>query len=131
MNQPAKDIDTYIALQPEEERAELEALRRIIKSVAPEAEEVISYAMPAFKFHGMLVGFANAKNHWGLYPWTGRTVDQFAEELKGYSTTKGAIHLAKNKPLPVALIKKIVKHRMKENIEIEKAKITIKQSTKK
>ena len=131
MNTKIKDIDSYIAQQPEGEQDELEALRQIIKSVAPQAEEVISYAMPAFKYHGMLVGFMNTKNHWGLYPWTGRTVEQFAADLKGYSTTKGAIHLPKNKPLPEALIKKIVKQRMKENIEIEKNKKSIKTTAKK
>jgi uncharacterized protein YdhG (YjbR/CyaY superfamily) len=125
----AKDIDTYIALQPESMRATLEELRQIIKSVAPEAEETISYAMPAFKYHGMLVGFAAAKKHYGFYPWTGRTVAQFADDLKGYDTTKGAIHLQIDKPLPVALIKKIVKHRMKENMEMEKK--TVKKTSKK
>ena len=131
MNAKPTDIDSYIAMQPEDERAELEELRQIIKSVASEAEEVISYAMPAFKYHGMLVGFMNTKNHWGLYPWTGRIVELFVKELKGYTTTKGSIHLPKNKPLPEELIKKIVKHRMKENIEIEKTKKTVKTTAKK
>lgn len=114
-----KDIDAYIALQPEQVRSALEELRQIIKSAAPDALEVISYNMPAFKYHGMLLGFAAAKEHYGFYPWTGRTVEQFAAALKGYTTTKGAIHFPKDKPLPAALIKKIVKHRMRENKENE------------
>ena len=116
MNATVKDIDTYVALQPEEVRADLEQIRQTIKAAALEAEEVISYRMPAFRYHGMLVGFAAARNHYGFYPWTGRTVEQFKDELQGYTTTKGSIHFAKDKPLPVSLIKKIVKHRMKENI---------------
>jgi uncharacterized protein YdhG (YjbR/CyaY superfamily) len=131
MTTKATDIDSYIALQPYNVQAALEELRQIVKSVAPEAEEVISYNMPAFKLSGMLVGFSNAKNHYGFYPWTGRTVEQFAKELEGFITTKGAIHFPKNKPLPEALIRKIVKHRMKENMEIDRAKKIIKKTSKK
>ena len=116
MNAPAKDIDAYIDSQPEDVRPDLEKLRQIIKSVAPEAEEVISYRMPAFRYHGMLAGFANAKNHYGFYPWSSRTIEEFHDQLTGYETSKGAIRLPKNKPLPVALIKKIVKARMKQNL---------------
>jgi len=111
-----KNIDSYIAVQPKEVKPYLENLRRTIKSVAPEAEEVISYNMPAFKYHGMLVGFAAAKNHCGFYPWTSRTVEQFKDDLKDFSTSKGAIRFSMEKPLPVALVKKIVKARMKENL---------------
>jgi uncharacterized protein YdhG (YjbR/CyaY superfamily) len=78
-----KDIDTYISMQPAESRPGLEKMRAIIRSAAPKAEEVISYGMPAFRYHGMLVGFADARNHYGFYPWTGRTVAQFKEELEG------------------------------------------------
>jgi uncharacterized protein YdhG (YjbR/CyaY superfamily) len=91
MNAPAKNIDEYLAMQPAKTRAALEKLRSIILSVAPDADEVISYAMLAFKYHGMLVGFAGWKNHSGFYPWNSRTVEEFKEELKGYSTSKGAI----------------------------------------
>ncbi len=122
MKPSIKDIDSYIALQPENVKTELEKLRQTIKSVAPEAEEVISYGMPAFKYHGMLVGFAAAKNHYGFYPWNGSTVTQFKDDLNEFNTSKGAIQFAKDKPLPVALIKKIVRYRMKENLEKEKIK---------
>jgi uncharacterized protein YdhG (YjbR/CyaY superfamily) len=116
MRSPVKDIDAYINLQPEDVRPALEKLRQTIKTAAPDAEEVISYRMPAFKYHGMLAGFAAAKNHYGFYPWNGRTVLEFKDELAGYETSKGAIRFPKDKPLPIALIKKIVKARMKENI---------------
>ncbi len=111
-----KDIDTYILLQSENIQPVLEKLRQTIKAVAPEAEEVISYGMPSFKWNGMLVGFAAAKSHFGFYPWNGSTVDQFKQELKAFKTSKGAIQFPVDKPLPVALIKKIVKSRMKENL---------------
>lgn len=116
MNTAIKDIDSYISLQPEGSRAALEKLRRIIKSVAPDAVEVISYGMPAFKWNGMLVGFAAAKNHTGFYPWNGSTVEKFKDELQAFGTSSGAIRLPIDQPLPVALIKKIVKWRMKENL---------------
>ena len=116
MKVSVKNIDDYITLQPKELRATLEKMRKTIKEVAPDAEEVISYNMPAFKYYGMLVGFAANKNHCGFYPWNGRTVKQFSEDLLGYGTTKGAIHFPWDKPLPIALIKKIVKARMKENM---------------
>jgi len=115
MNTVAIDIDTYISMQPGTIQPVLEKLRQLIKSVAPDAEEVISYGMPAFKWNGMLIGFAAAKKHVGFYPWNGSTVMQFKEELKDYGTTPGAIRFPNDQPLPVALIKKLVKWRMKEN----------------
>ena len=119
---PAKNIDSYLDGVPPSASAKLEKLRSIILSVAPEAEEVISYAMPAFKSHGMLVGFAAWKNHVGFYPWNSRTIAEFRDELKGYSTSKGAIQFPLDKPIPVALVKKIVKARMKDNLAKEKLK---------
>jgi uncharacterized protein YdhG (YjbR/CyaY superfamily) len=121
-NPKTKNIDEYISLQPEELVEGLEKLRQIIRSVAPDATEVISYHMPGFKYHGMLVGFAGWKKHYGFYPYNASTVNEFKEELKGYETSKGAIQFPVDKALPVALIKKIVKFRMKENIEKEKNK---------
>jgi len=115
MNIPPKDIDSYLASLPENDIVVLESLRQIVRSVAPEAEEAISYGMPMFKYHGMLVGFAAAKDHYGFYPCNSRTVEQFKDELAGFSTSKGTIRFPKDKPLPVALIKKIVKARIKEN----------------
>jgi len=116
MNIAIKDIDSYISMQPEKVQASLEKIRQTIKSVAPDAEEMISYGMPAFKWNGMLVGFAAAKNHHGFYPWNSTTVALFKDELKSFETSKGAIRLPIDKPIPVALIKKIVRSRMKENL---------------
>ncbi len=122
MKAPATNIDEYLAGQPPKTRAALQKLRKIILSVAPDAEEVISYAMPAFKYHGMLVGFAGWKEHAGFYPWNSRTVAEFKDELKGYETSKGAIQFSLEKPIPITLVKKIVKARMKENLAKEKTR---------
>lgn len=119
----ATNIDNYILNQPASAQASLEKLRQTIKAAAPEAEEVISYGMPSFKYHGMLVGFAAAKEHYGFYPWNSTTIDEFKEDLKPFGTSKGAIRFPADKPLPIALIKKIVKARMKENLEKEKIKV--------
>lgn len=116
MNPTIKDIETYILMQPENIQPGLQKLRQIINAAAPEAEELINYGMPSFKWNGMLVGFAAAKKHFGFYPYNGSTVGQFKGELKTFETSKGAIQFPIDKPLPVALIKKIVKSRMKENV---------------
>jgi uncharacterized protein YdhG (YjbR/CyaY superfamily) len=120
MDVTIKDIDSYISLQQEKVQGALEKIRQTIKSVAPDAEEVISYGMPAFKWNGMLCGFAAAKKHIGFYPWNGSTVEKFKEELKDLGTSSGAIRLPIDQPIPVALIKKIVKFRMKENLSKKK-----------
>jgi uncharacterized protein YdhG (YjbR/CyaY superfamily) len=117
------NIDNYILNQPVSAQASLEKLRQTIKAAAPDAEEVISYGMPSFKYHGMLVGFAAAKEHYGFYPWNLTTIDEFKEDLKPFGTSKGAIRFPVDKPLPTALIKKIVKARIKENVEKEKMKV--------
>ena len=129
--QPVKDIDAYLALHPPKAKAAMKKLRQTILSVAPEAEEVISYGMPAFKYHGMLVGFAGWKNHTGFYPWNSRTVGEFKDELQGYVTSKGAIQLPLDKPIPVTLVKKIVKARMKENLAKESLKKLLPPKTRK
>lgn len=120
-NKPAT-IDDYIASQPGDAAEGLQQLRRIIQSTAPAAKEMISYGMPAFQLHGMLVGFANWKNHIGFYPWNSSTVKAFAEQLQDYQTSKGAIQFPKNKKLPVSLIRKIVRARIADNIAKEKLK---------
>lgn len=126
MNNLNKDkvqtIDAYIALQPKATQARLQQLRELIKSVVPQAEETISYNMPAFKYHGILVGFAAWKKHLGFYPWNGHTVQEFASELEGFSTSSGAIQLPFAEKLPVALIKKIVIKRTIENLSTTKTK---------
>ncbi len=112
-----KTVDEYLALQPEAVRIQLEKVRQLIKKTAPEAEETISYQMPMYKFHGMLVAFGGLKNHCALYPCNSTLVSHFQEELKGFSTAPGTIRFSVDNPLPPALIKKIVKIRMQENLK--------------
>ncbi len=114
-------IDQYHATFPEEVQVLLDKIRTAIKQAAPKAEEVISYNMPAFKQYGVLVYYAANKKHIGFYP-TGSPVAVFAEELKPYATSKGAIQFPLDKPLPVTLIKKIVKYRIQEDKEKAAAK---------
>ena len=116
MNTAIKTIDDYIDLQNEEDKIVLEQFRQIIKKAAPNTEEVISYGMPAFKLHSVLVYFAASKNHYGFYP-TSKPIIVFADKLKKYKCSKGAIQFPKNKKLPTKLISDIVKFRMKEDIE--------------
>lgn len=120
MNNEAKTIDEYIILQPKEVQVYLQKLRQTIKSAAPNAEETISYKMPAFRYHGMLVYFAAFKNHYSLFPANGSIIATMNEELKKYKTGKGTIQFTYGKPLPVALIKKIVKARVQQNLTKKK-----------
>jgi uncharacterized protein YdhG (YjbR/CyaY superfamily) len=117
-----KSIDEYLALQPEKVRKTLENIRQIIKETAPEAEEVISYGIPAFKYHGMLVYFAGYKKHCSLFGGTGALTEEMKDELKTYKTSKGTIQFTVEKPLPDELVRQIVKYRMKQNVEKSKNK---------
>ena len=117
----AGNIDEYITGFPEHIRVILEKLRDTIRKAAPDAEEVMSYQMPAFKFHGMLVYFAMHKNHIGFYP-TPSGIEAFKKELSAYEGAKGSIKFPIEKPLPYGLITKIVKFRVKENLEKAKTK---------
>ncbi len=114
---PVKNIDDYLVCQPERERELLEHLRQIIRDTAPEAEEVISYGIPAFKYQGMLVYFAAYKKHCSLFAGNGALTEQMKEALKSYKTSKGTIQFTIEKPLPDDLVKQIVTNRMKENVE--------------
>ena len=109
-----KNIDEYIAGFPENIQAILQNLRRVIHEAAPEAQETISYSMPAFKQNGILVYFAAFKDHIGFFP-TSSGVSAFSKELAPYDTSKGTVRFPLDKPLPVNLIKKIVKFRAQEN----------------
>lgn len=124
-----KDIDTYIALHPKETQEQLKKLRQVIKSAVPDAEEVISYRMPAFKYNGMLVYFAAYPNHIGFYP-TSSAIEAFKPELSMYKHAKGSVQFPIDKPLPLALIKKMVTFRAKENLKKATTKATKKQSNK-
>jgi uncharacterized protein YdhG (YjbR/CyaY superfamily) len=109
-------VEDYLASLPEEPRAALEKLRKTIKAAAPEATETISYQMPTFKVRGrFLVSYAAFKNHCSLFPATDAMFEAFGEELKPYSSGKGTIRFTTEKPLPAALVRKIVKARVEEN----------------
>lgn len=111
-----KNIDAYIAAQPAEVRERLVQMRQAINTVAPKAEEVISYGMPAFKFHGMLVYFAAYRHHIGFYSLP-TAHHAFQKDLAGYKQGKGSVQFPLDKPLPITLIKKMVRYRVKENTE--------------
>lgn len=121
----AKDVDEYVAAQPKNVQAVLNKFRTTIKSAAPRAEEVISYQMPAYKHHGMLVYFAAWPNHIGFYPTPGG-ITAFEKELSAYEKSKGTIKFPLDKPIPFNLISKIVKYRVKEN----EVKASLKKSLK-
>jgi uncharacterized protein YdhG (YjbR/CyaY superfamily) len=110
-NGAPKSVDEYLAGVPEPAHSALVKMRAAIRSaVPPEATETISYRIPAFKHKQVLVWFAAFSNHCSLFP-TASVIDAFREELKGFSTSKGTIHFPTAKPVPVALVKKLVKAR--------------------
>jgi uncharacterized protein YdhG (YjbR/CyaY superfamily) len=110
------DVENYLAKVPEPARTTLKKVRAAIRSAAPkEATEAISYGMPAFKYRGMLVAYAAFANHCSFFPASGDLLQEFVDELKDYPCSKGTIRFAMDKPLPAALIKKIVKARVAKN----------------
>ena len=115
-------VDDYLAALPEEARTTLEKIRKTIKAAAPEATEVISYQMPMYKHHGMLVGFAAFKDHCSFFPGA-KPIATYKDELKAYKTSKGTIRFPIGKPLPAALVKKLVKARIAENEASFKKKV--------
>jgi uncharacterized protein YdhG (YjbR/CyaY superfamily)/TfoX/Sxy family transcriptional regulator of competence genes len=115
-NKSINPIDKYITTFPIAIQKLLEQLRQTILKTAPKAQEVISYKIPAYKYHGMLVYFAGYENHIGFYP-TPSGIEKFKKELSEYKTAKGSIQFPIDKPLPLKLISKIVKFRVKENQE--------------
>lgn len=128
----SENIDEYIAAFPEETQELLQQIRKIIKQVAPKAEEVISYGMPAFKLHTVLVYFAGYKNHIGFYP-TSSGIRLFQDQIAAYKNSKGAVQFPLDKPLPVKLIKEITAFRVKEdsvNFKIKAEKKATAKNTK-
>jgi len=116
-----RTIDEYIAGFPPSVQEILEKFRKTIRKAAPNAEETISYQMPAFTLEGSLVYFAAFKNHIGLYPRP-TAIKKFKRELSPYEGAKGTVRFPLDKPIPLALITKIVKFRVKENLERAEAK---------
>ena len=116
-----KNTDEYIATFPAETQTLLKILRATIKKAAPDAVEIISYQMPAFKLFGNLVYFAAYQHHIGFYPGASGVV-AFAEDLKGYKTSKGTVQFPLDKELPIDIITKTVQFRTTENIQKAEAK---------
>jgi len=109
-----KSIDDYLELFPADVKTALEKLRETIRSVVPDAEEVISYGMPGFRYRGRLVvWFAGFRDHCSFFP--GGVLADLKQELAGFTTAKGTIHFTPQKPLPAALVKKLVKARISVN----------------
>ncbi|OYU94785.1 MAG: hypothetical protein CFE21_13930 [Bacteroidetes bacterium B1(2017)] len=121
ITQKASTVDEYISNFPPETQALLEELRACIKMAAPKAQEIISYAMPAYKQDGMLVYFAAYAKHIGFYP-TGSGIAKFEKEIAKYAHSKGAVQFPLAKPIPLALVTKMVKFKLKENAEKAAAK---------
>ena len=115
MKSEVKTIDEYIATFPEDLQKTLRQVRDTIRKAAPGAEETISYAIPTFKLNGNLVHFAAFKNHIGFYPGPSG-IEAFKKELSVYKGAKGSVKFPVGQPIPLALITRIVKFRVKENL---------------
>jgi uncharacterized protein YdhG (YjbR/CyaY superfamily) len=115
-NRKFKTVDEYIATFPKHIQVLLAEIRKTIKAAAPQAQEVISYNMPAYKQNGVLVYFAGYEKHIGFYP-TSSPIKVFKEEIKDYKTSKGAIQFSIEGGIPKTLVKDIVKYRIKEDQE--------------
>ena len=116
MRSSTNEIDQYISGFPKEVQIILEQIRAAIRQEAPEAEETIKYAIPTYVLHGNLVHFAGYKNHIGFYP-APSGIEEFKAELSVYKGAKGSIQFPLNKPMPLDLITRIVKFRVKENLD--------------
>jgi uncharacterized protein YdhG (YjbR/CyaY superfamily) len=112
---PATDVDAYLAAVPEDARATLERLRKTIRAAAPKAVEVISYGIPMFKHHGGLVSYAAFKDHCSFFPMSKAVIEAHRDELRPYHAGKGTLHFTASRPLPAALVKKLVRARIAEN----------------
>jgi len=109
-------VDEYLSALPQQKRAALQKLRKIIKSVVPDTTEVISYQIPVFKYKGRpLVGFGAAKNHCSFYIMSSAVTKAHKDDLKSYDTSVGTIRFPATKPLPATLVTKVVKARIAEN----------------
>lgn len=118
---PTNVMDAYIANAPKDIQVILEKVRATIRKAAPKAEETINYGIPTFTLAGNLVHFAGFKNHIGFYP-TPSGIEKFKKELSVYEGAKGSVKFPLDKPIPYTLISKIVKFRVKENLERAEAK---------
>jgi uncharacterized protein YdhG (YjbR/CyaY superfamily) len=119
-------IDEYIATFPAEIQAILQEIRATIRAVVPDADEKISYQMPTFYLHGNLVHFAAFKNHIGFYP-TPTGIEAFQEQLSAYKSAKGSVQFPLDQPMPLDLIREIVRYRVEESV----TKVAVKLKKKK
>jgi len=124
-----KNIDEYIAGFPKDIQEVLSILRETIRKTAPDAQEIISYQMPAYKLNGILVYFAAMTNHIGFYP-TSSGIEKFQKELSPYKTGRGSVQFPLNQPLPLSLIARIVSFRVSENVAKKEAKVKSLQKNK-
>lgn len=108
-------VDEYIAQFSPQTQRTLQQVRALIKKTAPDAEEVISYAMPGYKWNGMLVWFAGYGHHLGFYPMPS-ALNAFKSEIAKYKSSKGAVQFPLDQKMPLTLITKMIKYRMKENL---------------
>jgi uncharacterized protein YdhG (YjbR/CyaY superfamily) len=127
MNSGISNIDTYLSSQPENVRKILEKLRQTIKKAVPEAEEVFSYQMPGFRFHGVLVWYASFINHYSIFVRP-KILQVFKGELQNYKLAKSAIRFPLDEPVQVQLVTKIVKYAAKENLADAKQKAVANKS---
>ena len=108
-------IDDYLATVNEERRTALESLRATIRSIIPEAEECISYSIPAFRLHGVVVaGFSARAKGCSYFPFSGSTLKTLTRHLGGYEQTKSSLHFSPDRPLPTTLVRKLIKARIAE-----------------
>jgi uncharacterized protein YdhG (YjbR/CyaY superfamily) len=111
----AREVDEYLGAVEEPKRGTLETLRRTILEIVPEADQVISYRVPAFRVRGKTVaGFAAFKDHLSYLPFSGSVLGQLADELDNYTVTKSSLHFAVDRALPKALVKKLIALRLAE-----------------
>ncbi|RFZ93083.1 DUF1801 domain-containing protein [Mucilaginibacter conchicola] len=127
--QKPESADQYISSFPADIQSLLNQMRQTIKQAAPATQEVISYGMPAYKLHSVLVYFAAQSKHIGFYPGA-QAIVVFADELKNYKTSKGAIQLPLDKPLPLDLVARITQYRIGEDKEIFEARQAKKKAKK-
>ncbi|MGZ6004741.1 MAG: iron chaperone [Candidatus Saccharimonadales bacterium] len=116
MNQQAKSVDEYIALQPPAAQKPLRQLRQLIRQSAPDAKEKLSYGLPYYYLNGRLVYFGGFKNHISLFPLKSG-ITAFQKQLQSYQTSAGTVKFPLDKPLPLELIKKIIDYRVEQNLQ--------------
>ncbi len=122
-NTKFKTIDEYQSAFSPKVKNLLKDLRKAIRQAAPDAEELISYNMPAFKYHGILVYYAAHTEHIGFYPGSSVVIEFFKKDLVKYKTSKGTVQFPFEKAIPVRLVKKLVRYKAKQNLEKAKAKL--------